>query len=345
MKTRDFYFDLPQELIAQYPAARRGEERLMRVERKTGKITHHMMRELPFLLPPRCVAVFNNSRVRKARLYAESGETGSRVEFLLLSTRNRRDWAFLSNKTRRARPGKIFRFPEGVTASVEAPGSAETASGAVLRFSRPVTEDYLERYGHVPLPPYIRRRDEAADEERYQTVYAGPIGSAAAPTAGLHFTPALLADMEAAGVTQVMVSLHVGLGTFLPVRADNIEEHLMHGEEFFISEEAARMLGAAKELGRPLLAVGTTSVRVLETAWDTQTRALKAGGGATRIFIYPGYAFKAVDLLFTNFHTPESTLLMLVCAFAGRDLIFKAYAEAMREKYRFFSYGDAMLVM
>jgi S-adenosylmethionine:tRNA ribosyltransferase-isomerase len=300
-------------------------------------------------LPPRCVAVFNNSRVRKARLYAVSGKTGGRVEFLLLSTKDRRDWVFLSNRARRARPGKVFRFPEGLTAAVEAlqaarGGSGETASGAVLRFSRPVTEDYLERCGHVPLPPYIRRRDEAADEERYQTVYAGPAGSAAAPTAGLHFTPALLADLEAAGVTRVMLTLHVGLGTFLPVRERAVEAHRMHEEEFFISEEAARTVGAAKELGRPLLAVGTTPLRVLETAWDTQTRALKAGGGATRIFIYPGYTFKAVDMLFTNFHTPESTLLMLVSAFAGKDLIFKAYAEAIREKYRFFSYGDAMLI-
>jgi S-adenosylmethionine:tRNA ribosyltransferase-isomerase len=337
MKTRDFYFELPQELIAQHPAPVRGESRLMTVDRVTGIIGHYAMRDLPGLLPGDCIAVFNNSRVRKARLYALSEETGGRTEFLLLAPRGERDWAFLCNKSRRLRPGKAFVFPEKSRASI-----AENPGGElVLRFESPVTEDYLERCGTMPLPPYIRRPADAADSERYQTVYADPPGSAAAPTAGLHFTQQLLGDMDGRGMKRVMVTLHVGLGTFLPVRTDTIEEHTMHEEAYCISRAAAETVSRGKNEGKPVLAVGTTSLRVLESAWD---KGLKSGSGATRIFIYPGYTFKAIDLLFTNFHTPESTLLMLVSAFAGKDLIFKAYEEAIREKYRFFSYGDAMLI-
>jgi S-adenosylmethionine:tRNA ribosyltransferase-isomerase len=359
MKTRDFYFELPQELVAQRPAAERGESRLMSVRRATGEIGHHMMADLPALLPPGCVCVFNNSRVRKARLYAVSEDTGGRTEFLLLSTRNRRDWAFLSNKSRRLRPGRVFVFPEDVRAALVCDGGSDGDAGSrfLLRFDRPVTDEYLERCGFMPLPPYIRRQAETIDDERYQTVYAQTTGSAAAPTAGLHFTPRLLSDMDTHGFQRVMVTLHVGLGTFAPVRADTLEDHIMHFEDYSVSEEAARAVNRGTEEGRPLLAVGTTSVRVLESAWEgengkpagaTSERPaswLKSGSAATNIFIYPGYTFKAVDMLFTNFHTPESTLLMLVSAFAGRQLIFKAYEEAIREKYRFFSYGDAMLIL
>ena len=329
--------------MAQYPPKERGQSRLLRLERASGRISHHLVKELPKLLP-KCVAVFNNSRVRKARIYAEN--LGKRTEFLLLSTKNRSDWAFLCNRTRSLKPGKIFNFPEGLSASIEkADGAESSGNGLVLRFSGPVTEEYLERCAHVPLPPYIRRADAPVDEERYQTVYARPPGSAAAPTAGLHFTQEILDELGAAGVEMVMVTLHVGLGTFLPVRSQLVEEHHMHTEEYFIEKEAALIISGAKNEKRPILAVGTTSLRVLETAWNPVTRSLDAGSGATGIFIYPGYSFKAIDMLFTNFHTPESTLLMLVCAFAGKDLIFKAYEEAIREKYRFFSYGDAMLIV
>jgi S-adenosylmethionine:tRNA ribosyltransferase-isomerase len=341
MKTRDFYFDLPPGLVAQYPPAVRGESRLMTVNRGTGKIAHHAMRDLPALLPPRCVCVFNNSRVRKARLYAVNSETGGRAEFLLLSSRNAREWAFLCDKSRRLRPGAVFVFPEDLRACI-----GETRDGEfVLNFERPLEDAYLERRGAMPLPPYIRRAAAASDSERYQTIYADPPGSAAAPTAGLHFTSRLFEEMDARSLERVMVTLHVGLGTFLPVRADIVENHTMHEEEYFIGEAAAAAVNRGKSGGKRLLAVGTTSLRVLETAWNAKTEKLPAGSGATRIFIYPGYTFQAVDTLFTNFHTPESTLLMLVSAFAGKDLIFKAYEEAKKEKYRFFSYGDAMLIL
>jgi S-adenosylmethionine:tRNA ribosyltransferase-isomerase len=330
----------------------------MCLRRATGEISHHTMDELPALLPPNGTCVFNDSRVRKARLYAGDG-TGRRIEFLLLSNCGRSDWAFLSNKSRRLRPGMVFVFPEGLQASVirggaDNRGAADNGAaggaggpagggGLLLRFERPVTEDYLERCGCVPLPPYIHRRADAADSGRYQTVYAGPVGSAAAPTAGLHFTGPLLSALDARGLERVMVTLHVGLGTFLPVRAEELENHVMHSEEYCVGEGAARRISRCKEEGRPLVAVGTTSLRVLESAWEGG--AVKSGGGRTDIFIYPGYRFRAVDILFTNFHTPRSTLLMLVSAFAGKDLVFRAYNEAIREKYRFFSYGDAMVIL
>jgi S-adenosylmethionine:tRNA ribosyltransferase-isomerase len=347
MKTRDFSFDLPEELIAQRPSARRGESRLMTVNRRTAEIGHHSLGELPALLPAGCLAVFNNSRVRKARIFGLAEETGGRVEFLLLSTRNRTAWAFLSNHSRRVRPGRIFNFPEGLRAVVEQNPAAEDCrpggANLLLQFSRPVDEDYLNRNGEIPLPPYIRRQAEREDESRYQTIYADPPGSAAAPTAGLHFTPELLARLAAKKIVPLMVTLHVGAGTFAPVRTENIEDHRMHEEEYYISESAAETVNREKGRGAALLAVGTTSVRVLESAWTGE--GLKPGGGKTGIFIYPGYAFRTVDILFTNFHTPRSSLLMLVSAFAGRDLIFKAYREAIHENYKFFSYGDAMLIL
>jgi S-adenosylmethionine:tRNA ribosyltransferase-isomerase len=300
------------------------------------------MSDLPSLLPPRCVCVFNNSRVRKARLHA-ADEEGRPAEFLLLSTRNYIDWTFLSNRSRRARPGRVFVFPENLRAVVIDAIDGGGEEGLLLRFERPLTEDYLERSGRVPLPPYIHRHAEAADSERYQTVYADPVGSAAAPTAGLHFSGELLAAMDERGLRRVMITLHVGPGTFLPVRAENPQDHIMHSEEYSVTKEAAAAVNRGKKEGGPLLAVGTTSLRTLESAWEDGK--LKSGNGSTRIFIYPGYRFKAADLLFTNFHTPESTLLMLVSAFAGKDLIFRAYEEAIRRGYRFFSYGDAMLIL
>jgi S-adenosylmethionine:tRNA ribosyltransferase-isomerase len=218
------------------------------------------------------------------------------------------------------------------------------AEGGVrlLEFDRPIDDDWLDRYGHIPLPPYIKRADTEADADRYQTVYAAACGSSAAPSAGLHFTRELLDTLSAAGIESAFVTLHVGLGTFLPVRSADIEDHVMHNETFCIDEETAAKIERAKAEGRKIIAVGTTSVRTLESAWDSGR--LRTGEGGTSIFIYPGYRFKVVDALFTNFHTPESTLLMLVSAFAGRELILESYAEAVREGYRFFSYGDAMLI-
>jgi S-adenosylmethionine:tRNA ribosyltransferase-isomerase len=339
-------------LIAQNPPERRGESRLFVLDRVTGERKHAMVRELADFVTPGSLMVFNDSRVRKARIYGEAEDTGARVEFLLLRRRGSDGWEAATTKLKRQRPGRRYRFPEGVEAEIV--GDPSAAEGTrLLRFEPAIGEDYLERVGHVPLPPYIKRGDAPADEERYQTVYAREVGSAACPTAGLHFTDELLAALDARGVERASVTLHVGLGTFLPVRSENIEDHAMHEEEYTVPEETVRAVAAAKAEGRPVLAVGTTSLRTLESAWmaadPTRDGPLDAGGlrpgpGSTRIFIYPGYRFKVVDRLFTNFHTPRSTLLMLVSAFAGRERILAAYEEAVRMRYRFFSYGDAMLI-
>jgi S-adenosylmethionine:tRNA ribosyltransferase-isomerase len=370
MKTSDFYFELPPRLIAQYPPERRGQSRLMVLDRVTGKRQHRAAAELPAILsgppfddrgPP--LLVFNNSKVRKARLLGRSARTGGQAEFLLLAPAEPRApgggsrvWKVMAQRAKRRRPGSRYVFYD--TAGGGATGDGATGDGGeiaraeitgaegefrALEFDRPIDDIWLDRYGHIPLPPYIRRADAPADAERYQTVYASAAGSVAAPTAGLHFTPELLEKLAAAGIESVFITLHVGLGTFLPVRGEHIEDHLMHEEAFSIDEAAAAAIGRAKTAGRPVVAVGTTSVRALESAWEDT--APRPGAGTTSIFIYPGYRFRAADALFTNFHTPESTLLMLVSAFAGRELILESYAEAIREGYRFFSYGDAMLIV
>jgi len=349
VKTDDFSFDLPEELIAQFPPERRGESRLLVLDRATGARRHAFVRELADFVEPGTLMVFNDSRVRKARIYGEALDTGAPVEFLLLRRRGPAEWEASCTKMKRQKPGRRYRFPEGVEAEiVGAEAEGERDATRAIRFSPPIDEAYLERVGHIPLPPYIKREDAASDSERYQTVYAREAGSAACPTAGLHFTDEILASLDAKGVERAYVTLHVGLGTFLPVRAESVEEHAMHEEEYTVSEETARAVARAKAEGRPVLAVGTTSVRTLESAWrdegDSGPAGLRAGSGSTRIFIYPGYRFKAADRLFTNFHTPKSTLLMLVSAFAGRESVLGAYEEAVRERYRFFSYGDAMLI-
>ena len=351
MRTDDFSFELPEELIAQRPSERRGESRLLVLDRASGSLRHVMARELADFVEPKSLMVFNDSRVRKARIYGEAEDTGARVEFLLLRRLGPGLWEAAATKLKRQRPGRRYRFPEGVEAEVTADpagGGAERPDTRALRFEPPIDEAWLERVGHVPLPPYIKRDDGAADEERYQTVYARAVGSAACPTAGLHFTRELLAALDERGVERRAVTLHVGLGTFLPVRSENIEEHAMHEEEYTVPEETASAVMRARAEGRPILAVGTTSLRTLESAWAAEgsggAGSLRAGPGATRIFIYPGYRFNVVDRLFTNFHTPRSTLLMLVSAFAGRERILAAYEEAVRLRYRFFSYGDAMLI-
>lgn len=352
MKTSDFFFDLPEDLIAQYPPEQRGQSRLLVLDRAAQSRSHRRVAELPALLEPGSLLVFNNSRVRKARLLARTENSGAAVEFLLVKKIDPRTWSVMAGKARRRRPGSRYVFP--------GPGG-ETIAGAeitgtdgefrFLRFDRPITEAWLEQYGHIPLPPYIKRQDRPEDGERYQTVYAqGPETggspaadrSVAAPTAGLHFTPELFAALKDRGVESAFITLHVGLGTFLPVRTEHIEDHVMHGENFSIDDKAADAIERAKAEGRKITAVGTTSVRALEAAWDGQS--LRRGEGSTAIFIRPGCRFRIVDALFTNFHTPGSTLLMLVSAFAGRDFILESYAEAVREGYRFFSYGDAMLI-
>jgi S-adenosylmethionine:tRNA ribosyltransferase-isomerase len=351
VKTDDFSFDLPEELIAQGPSARRGESRLMLLDRSSGSIGHYpAVSRLPELVEPGTLMVFNDSRVRKARLFAVALDTGARVEFLLLRRLVDGTWEASATKLRKQRAGRRYELPEGVRATVVEPAGAAARAGEPTRtdtvrlaFEPPISDEYLERAGHVPLPPYIKRGDRPEDEERYQTVYSREVGSAACPTAGLHFTEELLAALDARGVGRATVTLHVGLGTFLPVRSETVEGHAMHEEEYSVPAETARAVNEAKAEGRPVLAVGTTSLRTLESAW-AEGEGLRAGPGSTRIFIYPGYRFKAVDRLFTNFHTPKSTLLMLVSAFAGREAILAAYAEAVRERYRFFSYGDAMLI-
>ncbi|MDR3285043.1 MAG: tRNA preQ1(34) S-adenosylmethionine ribosyltransferase-isomerase QueA [Treponema sp.] len=359
MLTKDFYFDLPSGLIAQYPSAQRGADRLMTLDRKTGETGHHRMDDLPSLVPAGAFMVFNDSKVRKSRLYAIKESTGAKTEFLFISplsslftTLYSSQWRVMVRNARKHKSGDVYRFPDGTEAEILPNAALEGTEFRELGFRAPLTEDWFEQNGHIPLPPYISREDNAFDAERYQTVYAKEMGSAACPTAGLHFTEAMLRCLADAGIETAWVTLHVGLGTFLPVRTERLEDHTMHQEVYTVSEETAGRVNAAKQAGRPVLAVGTTSVRTLESAY-TENReesiekngGVRAGEGATSIFIYPGYRFRVADALFTNFHTPESTLLMLVSAFAGREHILNAYQAAVEQRYRFFSYGDAMLIV
>ena len=348
MKTSDFSFELPENLIAQETPAKRGQSRLLIIHRTTRRLEHRMVAELPSILESGTLMVFNNSRVRKARLFAVSETGGAKAEFLLLKKLDELNWLVMAKRSKRQKPGKRYVF--GDQSAEISPAETSLGEGTlILRFDRPIDDTWLDIHGHVPLPPYIKRKDRADDAERYQTVYAREHGSAAAPTAGLHFTEELLGELKKTGIKSAFITLHVGLGTFLPVRTENLEDHRMHEESFFIDDEAACRIEKAKNEGRTVLAVGTTSLRTLESAWvkeaGTTTGSLRRGEGNTSMFIYPGYTFKVVDALFTNFHTPESTLLMLAAAFADRDFILDAYKEAVKEGYRFFSYGDACLIL
>lgn len=300
------------------------------------------MGDFPDLVDPDTLVVFNNSKVRKARLYGWS-EQGGRVEFFLLKPRGKGCWLCLVNKAKKQGPGKVYTFPAGVRGEIL---RQEGPNHRLLAFHGPlgleVDDDYLDLYGHVPLPPYIKREDSPEDAERYQSVFCEEIGSVAAPTASLHFTQSLLDRLTARGVQTAFVTLHVGLGTFAPVRSENLLDHKMHAEDYHISEDCAQKVEAAYREKRTILAVGTTVVRTLEAAWQGDHLAL--GVGSTDIFIYPGYEFKLIRQIFTNFHTPESTLLVLISAFAGRELIQETYQEALQRGYQFFSYGDAMLI-
>lgn len=346
MKTSDFYFDLPHELIAQKPSAVRGEDRLMLLEKQTGSVSHFVMSDLPRLVESGTLMVFNDSRVRKSRCFAHKVGSERKQEFLLIDRVDTegRTWKCIAKGSRKVKLGSVWHFKGGSEAEVVSPDTGVDEGGMrYLRFASPLSESWFEANGHVPLPPYIRREDSAQDSERYQTIYAKQAGSAACPTAGLHFTQELLHILEKNGVEFAWITLHVGLGTFLPVRSENVEDHVMHEELYTITPQAAQLVNDAKRHGRAVLAVGTTSVRTLESA-ASEDGMIEAGTHSTRIFIYPGYKFKVVDELLTNFHTPESTLLMLVSAFAGKDNILSAYKSAVAQKYQFFSYGDAMLI-
>lgn len=344
MLTREYFFELPPELIAQVPVERRGDERLLLLDRVSGSYEDHLMREFPSLLPDNTLLVVNNSKVRKARLFGQT-EFGGTVEFLFLEEREDHSWNCMITKSRKQKIGRKYLFSdrEGkpyITGTI----IAENEDGTrVVSFDQVLPEEFFSLCGHVPLPPYIKREDTFSDESRYQTVYAKNEGSVASPTAGLHFTPEILSEIKSRGIGIAEVTLHVGAGTFLPVRSENIEDHHMHYERYTVSEESAALINSAKRSGKSITAVGTTSVRTLESA-ATEEGIVRAGTERTNIFIYPGYRFKVVDNLLTNFHTPESTLLMLVSAFAGKEHIMQAYAHAVEEKYRFFSYGDAMFI-
>lgn len=345
MLLKEFDFNLPEELIAQHPSGIRGQDKLMLLNRKTGETEHHNMSDLPDLILPGTLMIFNNSKVRRARCYGIKETTGREQEFMFLnqidSTGN--TWNTMVKGAKKQKPGMRYTFPDGTTGTIIERQENTGTEFRALRFESPVTEEWFEKNGHIPLPPYIKREDTEEDSERYQNIYAKETGSAACPTAGLHFTEEMLSRLSEKGIERDFVTLHVGLGTFLPVREEKIEDHKMHEEAFTVSAATAEKINQAKKEGRPVLAVGTTSVRTLESACD-ENGIVKAGTSSTHIFMYPGYRFKVIDQMFTNFHTPESTLIMLVSAFAGREHILNAYRTAVENRYRFFSYGDAMFI-
>lgn len=347
MKKSDFTFELPSELIAQTPAQKRGDDRLLVIDRKTGKYEDLHMSSFPSLVESGSLVVVNDTRVRKARVFAIS-ETGGKVEFLFTGSFGPDRWQAMVSKSKRQRPGKSYDFFTGdgklyCKGTIEGDVDDHDQGSAlkIVRFDRPIDETFFQLCGHVPLPPYIKREDDFADESRYQTIFANECGSMASPTAGLHFTPQIVEELKAKDVEVVHVTLHVGMGTFMPVRTENLEDHIMHTESYHVEPSVADKINQAKAQGRKIVAIGTTSVRTLESAADPQTGLVKSGSSSTNLFIMPGYTFKVVDQMLTNFHTPESTLLVLVSAFAGREHILEAYRHAVEEKYHFFSYGDA----
>ncbi len=340
MKSSDFYYELPQELIAQEPIAERSKSRLLVLDRESGSIEHRVFEDIKGYLKKGDCLVLNDTRVIPARLLGEKEGTGGRIEFVLLKNLENDVWEVILKPGKRAKPGARFVFGDGALRA-EIIDVTEGGNRLVHFEYEGIFQEVLDRVGIVPLPPYITRK--LADSERYQTVYSRYRGSAAAPTAGLHFTRELLGELEQMGVKQAYLTLHVGLGTFRPVKVENVEEHVMHSEFFDLNEAAANMINKARADGGRIIAVGTTSCRVLETVSSTDG-CVKASSGWTDIFIYPGYSFKIVDALITNFHLPESTLIMLVSAFAGKEHIMEAYHTAVKEKYRFFSFGDAMLI-
>lgn len=340
MKTSDFYYDLPQELIAQDPLEDRSSSRLLVLDKETGEVEHHVFREIIDYLHPGDCLVINDTKVIPARLIGVKEDTGAKIEVLLLKRGADDVWETLVKPGRKARPGARISFGDGLLIGEVVDVVDE--GNRLIRFEyEGIFEEILDQLGQMPLPPYITH--QLKDKDRYNTVYAEHPGSAAAPTAGLHFTPELLREIEKKGVDIAHVTLHVGLGTFRPVKVDDVENHHMHSEFYMIDEEAAEKINRAGAGGGRVICVGTTSCRTVESAADENGK-LKACSGWTDIFIYPGYRFKVLDALITNFHLPESTLIMLVSALAGREHILAAYEEAVRERYRFFSFGDAMFI-
>ncbi len=340
MKVKDFYFDLPQELIAQVPLGKRDESKLMAVNKINGEIEHKKFKDIIDYFEEGDTLVLNDTRVLPARLHGIKEETGAKMEFLLLRRLEKDIWETLVKPGKRAKLGSRFIFGNGEL-KAEIIEVLENGNRKVHFEYQGIFEEVLDMLGEMPLPPYITEKLE--DRERYQTVYSKEVGSAAAPTAGLHFTEELLEQIKSKGIKVVFITLHVGLGTFRPVKAENIEEHEMHSEYYYLSKETADIINATKEAGKRVIAVGTTSNRTLESVSDENGR-VKEASGYTNIFIYPGYKFKIVDALITNFHLPESTLIMLISAFSNRDIVMNAYKIAVENKYRFFSFGDAMFL-
>lgn len=341
MKTSDFFYDLPKELIAQTPIEPRDSSRLMTLDKRTGRTGHRHFYDIVELIREEDCLILNDSRVLPARIYGVKEGTGANVEFLLLENKGDDTWETLCRPGRRAVPGSRFTFGEGLfTGEVL---EVKDDGNRLVRFTyEGVFFELLDRVGQMPLPPYIK--EKLRDKERYQTVYSRDMGSAAAPTAGLHFTQELLQRLRDKGIAMGYVTLHVGLGTFRPVSAENIADHKMHAEHYYMPAATAELINKTKERGGRVIAVGTTSCRTIESVAQREG-CFNESAGWTDIFIYPGYEFRGVDALITNFHLPESTLIMLVSALAGRENVLRAYEEAVRERYRFFSFGDAMLIV
>jgi len=341
MKLSDFYFELPEELIAQKPLEKRSDSRLMVLNKNNGEVSHDIFRNIAKYFKKGDCIVLNNTKVIPARLIGHKEDSGGKIEFVLLKKITSNDWEVLVKPGRRAKIGTIFTFGNNeLKAEVL---STTDSGGRIVRFYyKGVFEEVLDKLGEMPVPPYIKQKLE--DKNRYQTVYAKYEGSAAAPTAGLHFTDEIIDQIKSSGVNIVFITLHVGLGTFRPVKEEIIENHKMHSEFYIVSEEAANAINLAKAQGGRIITVGTTSTRTLETVCNDKGY-VKSGSGWTDIFIYPGYKFKVVDGIITNFHLPESTLIMMISAFAGRENIMNAYNIAIKNKYRFFSFGDAMLIV
>ena len=339
MKTEDFYYDLPEELIAQHPLKNRSDSRLMLLNKDNGEIEHKHFYDIINYLNPGDVLVLNNTKVMPARLFGHRENKDEKIEVLLLKQKEDDIWECLTKPGKKTKIGSKIIFSDKLKAEVV--DISEDGSRYIKFFYNGIFNEILDELGEMPLPPYIKEKLE--DKSRYQTIYSKVEGSAAAPTAGLHFTEKLLEEIKNKGIDIVYLTLHIGLGTFRPVKADRIEDHQMHSEYYILNEDAAKRINRARENGNRVIAVGTTSVRTLESIASNDGK-LSEKSGWTDIFIYPGYKFKAVDALITNFHLPESTLVMLVSAFASKEKILNAYNEAIKEKYRFFSFGDAMFI-
>ncbi|WP_346935076.1 tRNA preQ1(34) S-adenosylmethionine ribosyltransferase-isomerase QueA [Clostridium sp.] len=340
MKVKDFYFDLPKELIAQHPLEKRDESRLMVLNKKSGEIEHKVFKDIIDYLNPGDCLVLNDTRVMPARLYGAKEGSGGKMEFLLLNRHEDDIWETLVKPGKRGKVGAKFVFGNGEL-EAEVVEVLENGNRKVKFHYEGIFEEVLDRLGEMPLPPYIEEKLE--DRERYQTVYSKEVGSAAAPTAGLHFTEELLQTIKKKGINIAFVTLHVGLGTFRPVKAEEIQDHEMHSEYYILDKENAEIINSTKRSGKRVIAVGTTSNRTLESIANEEGQ-VKEQSGYTSIFIYPGYKFKIVDAIITNFHLPESTLIMLISAFSTREIVMNAYKIAVENKYRFFSFGDAMFI-